>query len=88
MPKVTDRSVLTVKSQVTIPKKVRDVLGVGPGDQVRFVMKGKVVVVEPVTSRLGDHFGSVKPRKRPEDFGKARRAFEAGVADDVAKRTR
>lgn len=37
---------LTAKSQVTIPKDVRDVLGVGPLDEVRFVLDadGRVVL--------------------------------------------
>lgn len=37
---------VTVKGQVTIPKKVRDALGLKPGDQVAFVVddRGEVVV--------------------------------------------
>ncbi|PKQ28331.1 MAG: AbrB family transcriptional regulator [Candidatus Anoxymicrobium japonicum] len=84
MPKITDRSVLTKKSQVTIPKKVREAIGVKPGDEVRFKVKGKTAVVEPVVSNLNKHFGSVKPKKKPEDFKKAREAFEKGVARNVA----
>lgn len=84
MPKITDRSVLTKKSQVTIPKSVREAIGVKPGDEVRFKVEGKTAVVEPVVSNLNKHFGSVKPRKNPEDFKKAREAFENGVARDAA----
>ena len=32
-----DEATLTSKSQLTLPKAVRDSLGVGPGDKVRFV---------------------------------------------------
>lgn len=88
MPKITDRSILTRKSQVTIPKRVREAMGVKPGDEVRFRVEGKTAVVEPVVSNLGKHFGSVKARKKPEDFKKAREAFEKGVARDVAARKR
>jgi antitoxin PrlF len=37
---------LTVKGQVTIPKRVRDALGLKPGDEVDFVLgdDGKVTV--------------------------------------------
>lgn len=37
---------LTVKGQVTIPKRVRDALGLKPGDEVDFVLddRGAVVV--------------------------------------------
>lgn len=86
MPKITDRSILTKKSQVTIPKSVREAIGVKPGDEVRFRVEGKTAVVEPVVSNLDKHFGSVKARKRPEDFKKAREAFEKDVAGDVAAR--
>lgn len=39
-------SALTVKGQVTIPKRVRDFLGLKPGDQVDFMLgdDGRVVV--------------------------------------------
>lgn len=39
-------SALTVKGQVTIPKRVRDALGLKPGDGVDFVLdeRGQVVV--------------------------------------------
>ena len=40
---------LTVKGQVTIPKRVRDALGLKPGDEVDFVLDdhGQVVVQNP-----------------------------------------
>ena len=33
------------KGQVTIPKKIRDVLGIEPGDRVTFVVEGDTVRV-------------------------------------------
>lgn len=39
---------LTSKCQLTIPKSVRETLGVGPGDTVRFVnFGGRIHVVRP-----------------------------------------
>ena len=40
---------LTVKGQVTIPKRVRDALGLKPGDEVDFVLDdhGHVMVQNP-----------------------------------------
>ena len=37
---------LTVKSQVTIPKPIRDYLGVGPGERIQFetLPHGRVVI--------------------------------------------
>ena len=37
---------ITSKGQVTIPKKVRDCLGVKAGDQIEFVQKDGAVVVQ------------------------------------------
>ena len=43
-------SMITSKGQVTIPKAIRDALGVGPGDRVLFVRhEDGTVVVEPET---------------------------------------
>jgi AbrB family looped-hinge helix DNA binding protein len=36
---------LTEKSQVTIPKPIRDKLGIGPGSEVEFVDRGDAVVL-------------------------------------------
>lgn len=43
-------STITSKGQVTIPKAIRDALGVGPGDRVLFVRHDDgTVVVQPET---------------------------------------
>jgi len=36
---------LTQKAQVTIPKNVRKILGVGPGDEVEFDLRGRTIIV-------------------------------------------
>jgi len=57
---------LTVKGQVTIPKRVRDALGLKPGDEVDFVVEstGSVVV-----RRAGF---PKPPEARPDRFDRAR----------------
>jgi len=53
---------LTVKGQVTIPKRVRDALGLKPGDEVEFAQdeRGEIVVrragERPPLSRVPDRF--------------------------------
>ncbi|OHA64049.1 MAG: hypothetical protein A2940_01300 [Candidatus Wildermuthbacteria bacterium RIFCSPLOWO2_01_FULL_48_29] len=87
MRKSITKSYLTRKSQVTIPKMVRDAIGVKPGDQVEFLVdetKESAYLV-PVRSKLLENFGAVKPRKRPEDFKKLREEFEKGVSEEVMK---
>ena len=43
---------LTVKSQVTVPKKIREFLGIGPGERIRFepLPDGRVAIA-PVEAR-------------------------------------
>jgi len=49
---------ITSKGQVTIPKKVRDSLGLRTGDKIEFVIgqQGELAVW-PVTRRVDDVFG-------------------------------
>jgi antitoxin PrlF len=87
MRKGITKSSLTKKSQVTIPKMVREAIGVKPGDQVEFLIDegSKSVYLVPRESKLLANFGKVKPRQKPEDFKKLREEFEQGVADEVMK---
>jgi antitoxin PrlF len=62
---------LTVKGQVTIPKRVRDALGLKPGDQVDFVMdEGGDVYLR----RGGAAAGDQKPE--PDGISRARGSAE------------
>ena len=85
MPKVVNRTALTKKSQITLPKKVREILKVKPGDQVSFQIEGNEVKVVAVPSSLEENFGRVKGRRMPEDFRELRRDFEQGVGEEVLK---
>ena len=61
MPNAT----LTSKGQVTIPKAVRDELGLRTGDRVAFrVLDDGTVVVEPETIDILDLGGILKPQRR------------------------
>ena len=56
---------LTSKGQLTLPKAIRDLLGVGPGDRVVFweADDGKVIV-EPQTVDIRSLRGSLKPKRK------------------------
>jgi len=60
-------STLTTKGQTTIPKDVRDTLGVGPGDRLEFIIRpeGEVVLraaTVPVSALKGIlHRRGMKP---------------------------
>jgi len=61
MPSAT----VTSKGQITIPKVVRDELGLREGDRVAFrVLDDGKVIVEPETIDLLDLEGSLKPRRK------------------------
>jgi antitoxin PrlF len=49
---------VTIKGQITIPKTVRDHLGIGPGSQVRFrrAEDGSVVIEPTASERPGSRF--------------------------------
>lgn len=60
MPSAT----LTFKGQVTIPKAVRDELGLRVGDRVAFrVLEDGTVVVEPETVEIAELKGILKPNR-------------------------
>ncbi len=80
-----DKTVLTLKSQITISKKIREFLNLKPGDQVEFVIENDVVKLVPIHSKLDECFGRVKPKRKPEDFKKIREAIEKEVAKEVLK---
>jgi antitoxin PrlF len=65
-------SKLTIRGQTTIPKPIREYLGLEPGDRVLFVVKESEVVLQPVKDTLLDLRGSVESRRKPEDFDKVR----------------
>jgi len=58
---------MTKKGQVTIPKPIRDALGLHSGDKLEFVLdeNGRVLCT-PITRRVDDVFGRLhKPGRKP-----------------------
>jgi len=56
---------VTSKGQITIPKAVREELGLTEGDRVAFrVLEDGSVVVEPETVDLLELEGALKPRQK------------------------
>jgi AbrB family looped-hinge helix DNA binding protein len=59
-------STITSKGQITLPKAVREVLGVQPGDRVRFVQHADGrVTVEPLNVDLRSLRGMLSDAVRP-----------------------
>ena len=71
------------KGQVTIPKSVREALGLKPLDRITFEARDGEAIVRPVRSFL-DLGGSVEPRNRPEDWKKVRAEVQRIIAAEIA----
>ena len=78
-------SVITRKGQVTIPKEIRDHLNAKEGERVMFVLRGEDVLLKVVRGNILDLKGSVKPRKRPEDFDAVRGSVKRTVSGKLAR---
>ena len=75
------------RGQVTIPRDIREAIGLGPRDRVRFEVEGETIKLRRAPSAISDGYGSVTPRNRPEDFRRVREEFERGVAAEVIAET-
>ena len=75
------QSTLTAKAQTTVPKAVRDALGVGPGDRIRYVISDddvRILAVRPV-ERL---FGAIKYDGPPVSIDDMNRAIVEGATHE------
>ncbi len=73
---------VTIKGQVTIPKKIREKLNIRPSDFVLFVRKGNEVVIKPARTLL-DLRGVIKTDKKIEDWEKLRDNAKKYVINEV-----
>jgi AbrB family looped-hinge helix DNA binding protein len=72
---------MTSKGQITVPKEIRDHLGIEPGDRLSFEIgqRGEVIV-EPETVDLRSLRGALKRRGRPVSLTTMERAIRRGAA--------
>jgi len=71
------------KGQVTIPKPVREQLGLKPGSQVVFVVRDDRVELEPMKGSILEWYGAISV-EGPQDFKAVREQTMAIVAEEVA----
>jgi AbrB family looped-hinge helix DNA binding protein len=76
-------STVTGKGQVTIPKSIRDALGINPNDRVAFIREGERVLLHPIRT-LKSFRGAVKTNE-PGSFIKERAQAKAAVARRVVE---
>jgi antitoxin PrlF len=76
MPSAT----ITSKGQITIPKEVREELGLRVGDRVAFrVLDDGRIVVEPETIDLRELKGALKPKRTGVTLADMEAAIRAAV---------
>jgi len=83
------RSRITSQGQITVPKVVRDALGVGPGDELEFESVGDDFVLRPRPRRSILDFAGIagKATKRiPASAAALDRLIDDGMAGEAARR--
>ena len=81
----TMESAITAKGQATIPKAIREYLGVKPGDRIKFFLhpNGSVVLLPklPVSALRG----IVKPRQKPVTIEEMEEAIASGAIEPARR---
>ena len=76
------RTRISSKGQVTIPKAVRDTLGLSKGAVVEITVEDNSARLRRASPGLLELYGSIKPPAQPEDWS----AIREQVGQDVARR--
>ncbi len=76
-------SSLTTKWQTTIPREVRNFLGLKPNDKILYLIEDEMVVIKPLKGNILDLRGSVGTRGKPVDFKKVRKTVKKKVARKI-----
>ena len=74
-------STITSKGQTTLPKSVREALGVRPGDRVRYVVSGDEVRIMPVRP-LARLFGVLNYEGPPKTLDEMECAVAEGGSEE------
>jgi AbrB family looped-hinge helix DNA binding protein len=76
---------ITSKGQVTVPVSIRRALGLKTRDRVSFTLTDGGAELRPFQSALDRIAGSVKPRKKPEDFKELRALAIEEIVENAIK---
>ncbi len=84
---MSKQSRLTVKGQVTIPKDVRDALGIQPGDLVMFTNENGSVIVtkgqEPEPASFKDRIERARALANPLPLGMSTDEYMALIREPI-----
>ncbi len=81
-------SSLTSKGQVTVPKEIRQLLGLEPDDKVMFVVDGDQVRLARGGRVVSRTAGSLKSSRPALSAGELRAAAEEAIAAEAAERVK
>jgi AbrB family looped-hinge helix DNA binding protein len=76
---------ITKKGQVTIPKEIREALGLKERDKMIFTIRDEGVLMRPLHGSLLDLRGTVQPKARPENFEEVRRKVKGEIGKKIAE---
>ena len=79
------RSKVTSKGQVTLPKELREALGIRAADEVTFELREGEAVIKPARRGFLSRFGSISLQERPEDWQKVRELVSKDIAQKITK---
>lgn len=86
---MADDTRMTTQGRVTVPREIRDRLGLKPGDRMAFAMLSNgTVIVRAQTRRLADMAGSLTRRGQPEVAIADMNPFKATAATATKRRAR
>lgn len=68
-------TVVNQKGQVTVPANIRRFIGLEPKEKVMVSLADNLIMIKLIPD-IYSLKGSIKPRKKPEDFKKMREAFK------------
>ena len=74
-------STITSKGRTTLPKPVREALGVRPGDRVRYIILGDEVRIIPMRP-LARLFSALKYEGPPKTLEEMERAVAEGACEE------
>jgi AbrB family looped-hinge helix DNA binding protein len=85
---MADATTMTSKGQVTVPREIRDRLGLKSGDKMAFTMLSDgTVVMRPKTRRLADLAGSLTRPGQPKVAIEDMNPFKATAVKKTMKRS-
>ena len=79
------RATVTSKGQITLPKTVRDALGLQKSAVVVFEVREGEAILRPAGRGFMSRFASVPPSARPEDWGQVREKTQEQIGREAAE---